>query len=58
MDISIIDLHTFFKDLKSPNDSPEPDSGNVNFSIENYDDILTCHISENQILKCVYNLNK
>ena len=47
MDFSIIDLHTFFKDMKSPNDSPDPHSGNVNFSIENDDDILTCHISEN-----------
>ena len=46
----------FFKDIKSPNDSHDPESENLNFSIDNDDEILNCHISENEILKCINNL--
>ena len=42
------------KDINSPNDSPDPESETLNFSIEN-DEILNCHISENEILKCLKN---
>ena len=42
-DISMNDLYNFFKDINSPiNDSPDPESENLNFSIENK--ILNCHI--------------
>ena len=47
------DLFIFFKDINSPNDSPDPESENLNFSIDNddEDEILNSHISENEILK-------
>ena len=50
------DLYNVFWDINSPNDSPDPESANLNFSIENDDEILNCHISENEILKCINNL--
>ena len=52
------DLYNFFKDINSPNDSHDPESENFNFSIDNDDEILNCHISENEILKCINNLKK
>ena len=56
-DISINDLYNFFfKDINSPNDSHDPESENLNFSIDNDDEILNGHISENEILKCINNL--
>ena len=57
-DISINDLYNFFKDINSPNDSHDPESENLNFSIYNDDEILNGYISENEILKCINNLNK
>ena len=50
------DLYIFFKDINSPNDSHDPESENLNFSIDNDDEILNFHISENEILKCINNL--
>ena len=44
-DISINDLYNFFKDINSPNDSHDPESENLNFSIDNEDEILNGHIS-------------
>ena len=55
-DISINDLYNFFKDINSPNDSNDAESENLNFSIDNDDEILNGHISENEILKCINNL--
>ena len=55
-DISINDLYNFFKDINSPNNSHDPESENLNFSIDNEDEILNGHISENEILKCINNL--
>ena len=55
-DISINDLYTFFKDIDSPNDSNDAESENLNFSIDNDDEILNGHISENEVLKCIINL--
>ena len=46
------DLYNIFKDINSPNVGHDPVSENLNFSIDNYDEILNCHISENEILKC------
>ena len=57
-DISINDLYNFFKDINSPNDSNDAESDNLNFSIDNDDEILNGHISENEILKCINNLKK
>ena len=54
-DISMNDLYHFFKDINSTNDSHDPESENLNFSIDNDDEILNCHISENEILKCTNN---
>ena len=34
-DINMNDLYNFFKDIISPNDSPDPESENLNVSIEN-----------------------
>ena len=50
------DLYIFFKDINSPNDSHAPESENLNFSIDNDDEIFNCHISENEILKCINTL--
>ena len=47
--ISINDFYTFFKDINSPNNSPDPNIENLNFSIENDNDILNCHITENEM---------
>ena len=55
-DISINDLYNFFKDINSPNDNNDAESENLNFSIDNDDEILNGHISENEILKCINNL--
>ena len=44
-DISMNDLYNFVKDINSPNDSHDPESENLNFSIDNDDGILNCHIS-------------
>ena len=55
-DISINDLYNFFKDINSLNDSNDAESENLNFSIDNDDEILNGHISENEILKCINNL--
>ena len=55
-DISMNDLYNFFKDMNSPNDSHDPESENLNFSIDNDDEIFNCHISENEILKCINNV--
>ena len=55
-DISINDLYNFFKDINSPNDNNDAESRNLNFSIDNDDEILNGHISENEILKCINNL--
>ena len=52
------DLYTFFKDINSPNNSHDPESENLNFSIENEDKILNCHISDNKILKCSNSFKK
>ena len=52
------DLYNVFKDINSPNDSHDPESENLNFSIDNDDGIFICHISENEILKCINNLKK
>ena len=49
-------LYIFFKDINSPNDGHDPESENLNFSIDNDNEILNCHISENEILKCINNL--
>ena len=57
-DISINDEYDFFKDINSPNVSHDPESENLNFSIDNDDEILNGHISENEILKCINNLKK
>ena len=53
--ISMNDLYNFFKDTNSPNVSHDPESENLNFSIDNDDAILNGHISENEILKCTNN---
>ena len=50
------DLYNFFTDINSPNDSHDPESYNLNFSIDNDDGILNCHISDNDILKCIIDL--
>ena len=55
-DIRMYDLYNFFKDINSPNDSHDPESENLNISIDNDDEILNFHISENEILKCINNL--
>ena len=55
-DIGMNNLYNFFNDINSPNDSHDPESENLNFSIDNDDGILNCHISENEILKCINNL--
>ena len=55
-DISINDLYIFFKDINSPNDNNDAESENLNFSIDNDNEILNGHISENEILKCINNL--
>ena len=55
-DISINDLYNFFKDIKRFNDSHDPESENLNFLIDNDDEILNTHISENEILKYINNL--
>ena len=34
------DLYNYFKYFKSPNDSTDPESANLNFSIENDDEIF------------------
>ena len=52
-DISMNDLYNFFRDINRPNDSPDPESANLNYSIENDDEILNCPTSENEILKCI-----
>ena len=57
-DISINDFYTFFMDINSPNNSPYPNIENLNYLIENDNDILNCHISENEILKCIKNFKK
>ena len=36
-DISMNDLYNFFKDIYSPSDSHDPESKNLNFSIDNDD---------------------
>ena len=38
--ISMNDLCNFFKDINSPNDSHDPESENLNFSIDYDDEIL------------------
>ena len=53
---SMNDLYNLFKEINSTNDSHDPKSENLNFSIDNDDGILNCHISENEILKCINNL--
>ena len=55
-DISMTDLYNFFKDINSPNKSHDPESENLNFSIDDDNEILNCHISENEILECINNL--
>ena len=55
-DININDLNTFFKDINSHNDSPDPDGENINLLIDNDNGILNLHITENEILKCIKNL--
>ena len=50
------DLYIFFKDINGPNDSHDPESESLNFSIDNDDEIINCYISENEILKCINNL--
>ena len=50
------DLYNFFMDINSPNDSHDPESENLNVSIDNDDEIVNCHISENEISKCIINL--
>ena len=55
-DISINDIYIVFKDINSPNDSHDPESEILNFSIDNDDEIYNGHISENEILKCINNL--
>ena len=50
------DLYNFFKDINSPNKSHDPESENLNFSIDDDNEILNCHISENEILECINNL--
>ena len=46
-------LDNFFKDNNSPNDIHDPENENLNFSIDIDDEILNCHISENELLKCI-----
>ena len=41
------DLYNFFKDIDSPSDSHDPERENLNFSIDNDDEILNYHVSEN-----------
>ena len=55
-DISINDLYTLFQDIKSHNDSPDPDDKNINLLIDNDNDISNSHITEIEILKCIKNL--
>ena len=55
-DISINRFIFFFKDINSPNNSHDPESEILNFSIDNDDEIYNGHISENEILKCINNL--
>ena len=57
-DISMNDLYNFFEDINSPNDSHDPESENLIFSIDNDDEILNGHMSENEILKCINDLKK
>ena len=54
-DISINDLCNFFKDINSRNDSHDPESEHLNFSIDIDDEILNGYISGNDILKCINN---
>ena len=41
--------------INSSNDSHDPESDNLNFSINNDDAILNCHNLENEFLKCINN---
>ena len=50
------DLYTFFKDIKSQNDGADSDCDHLNVLIDDDNDILNSHISENEILKCIKNL--